>query len=191
MKILRPSLTFFLILLLPSFLLAYKGHPRHSYGYNYISLNFGSQLSQLGCAYNIELLLDKKLSSCLIQTNYWGIGLSASSNSVYREICFKGLINPLKQRFIITRSIVFDPFLFINWGINSNESSSHQFIKPGIGINGRYRILKNRQLRTSIYSGIHLPSYSGTNSYLTIEIKIGLALRYRWPKHKEKTDSQE
>lgn len=150
--------------------------------------------------WNFELQYDKYRKSCTYQSHYFGIGLNYSFNDNQTEIGVKGMYNPTRFKFLVSRTIKFYPYFFgqgnyiqtksIDQTSTETKPADSYSFRPGLGLSGNIRDDKVLCIRTSIQVGYNIP-FNNAQSFknsLTLEFKVGIGINARRLKQNKQTE---
>lgn len=152
---------------------------------NHISLSYGRMLQQNSDHSNsFELLFNRGGRSCLVRHNYYGLGVSISSNSKYVERGFKAQINPTNSIVRITAGSRLVPYVYIQGNLkraNERNTPSDLNFRPGLGILGHIKTNSILVLTTACQLGYTInDAFANSRQGLVFDFKLGIGLATRY-----------
>ena len=161
--------------------ISFLGNAKWGYSLRDYSLLYGRTFFESGSAFNaIEFQFDKVRRNCFGRSKYRGFGVSYGFGKETQRYGLKGMFNPTKQIFYVTRRIRFEPYLMLQANLvreNKSFANYQNNISPGLGFNGICRISRSINLRPQFQVRYNVnEEYLENKNGLRFDIRLGIGI---------------
>jgi len=140
--------------------------------------------------HSFELQLDRAIKNCTNAFLHKGISLSGTFRKGYEEWGLKGMLNPTRRSFPISRGFRVLPYTFLQANMVRERNVSTYFnARPGLGLTSILLSHSIISIRPQVQVGYNFNQRSAPrDNGLTLELKTGIGFnpyRYRWAKRQQ------